>query len=239
MRAISAAEDERQPLCPAQGLQIGWINQDIKVLLDRRKFESLKDYRGYEDWQGQNYFLCQGRFMLGSHGHVFVFSLLYIALYSGIFFFYVVKEHEQWQALVALAGTLILYSTVNLLLVAFTEPGIIPRNSPSIQPILPPGSGSIAANHPLSYKYCRTCNLYRPPRSKHCRACDNCVRDFDHHCPFTSNCIGLRNRKFFLRFLMSFWAFTLVAFVTSLMLIIDAVREGGLEKHNIQETIHV
>ena len=155
MRAISAAEDERQPLCPAQGLQIGqlyrfhpsedlpklllyrsalksctdafvlrkstifvvlgrqenmykvicagcegWINQDIKVLLDRRKFESLKDYRGYEDWQGQNYFLCQGRFMLGSHGHVFVFSLLYIALYSGIFFFYVVKEHDQSQALV-------------------------------------------------------------------------------------------------------------------------------------------
>ncbi|RYY78699.1 hypothetical protein EON63_17630, partial [archaeon] len=30
-------------------------------------------------------------------------------------------------------GLLLLYSVANLMLVAFTEPGIIPRNSPSVQ----------------------------------------------------------------------------------------------------------
>lgn len=56
-------------------------------------------------------------------------------------------------------------------------------------------------------KYCRTCNIWRPPRCYHCRACDNCVENLDHHCVWLNNCVGRRNYRYF---------FSFVSFVTVL-----------------------
>jgi palmitoyltransferase ZDHHC9/14/18 len=50
-------------------------------------------------------------------------------------------------------------------------------------------------------KYCRTCNIWRPPRTHHCRVCDNCIETQDHHCVWLNNCVGRRNYRYFFTFI--------------------------------------
>ncbi|KAK2753775.1 Eukaryotic peptide chain release factor GTP-binding subunit [Onygenales sp. PD_40] len=52
-------------------------------------------------------------------------------------------------------------------------------------------------------KYCRTCNIWRPPRCYHCRVCDNCIETLDHHCVWLNNCVGRRNYRYFFTFVSS------------------------------------
>jgi palmitoyltransferase ZDHHC9/14/18 len=49
-------------------------------------------------------------------------------------------------------------------------------------------------------KYCKTCNIWRPPRGHHCRICDNCIETQDHHCVWLNNCVGRRNYRYFFTF---------------------------------------
>ena len=52
-------------------------------------------------------------------------------------------------------------------------------------------------------KYCKTCNIWRPPRCHHCRVCDNCIENQDHHCVWINNCVGRRNYRYFFAFVSS------------------------------------
>ena len=47
---------------------------------------------------------------------------------------------------------------------------------------------------------CRTCHVFKPPRSFHCTDCDACIEVHDHHCPWVGTCVGKRNHKYFLTF---------------------------------------
>ncbi|KAK5717101.1 Eukaryotic peptide chain release factor GTP-binding subunit [Elasticomyces elasticus] len=46
-------------------------------------------------------------------------------------------------------------------------------------------------------KYCKTCQIWRPPRAHHCRVCDACMETQDHHCVWLNNCVGRRNYRYF------------------------------------------
>ncbi|PPJ55937.1 hypothetical protein CBER1_03579 [Cercospora berteroae] len=63
-------------------------------------------------------------------------------------------------------------------------------------------------------KYCKTCNIWRPPRAHHCRVCDACIETQDHHCVWLNNCVGRRNYRFFFAYIGfgSIMALLLMAF---------------------------
>jgi len=77
-------------------------------------------------------------------------------------------------------------------------------------------------------KYCKTCNVWRPPRCHHCRICDNCIETQDHHCMWINNCVGRRNYRYF---------FTFVSFGTILGIFLTFASLGHCLRYQSQQRI--
>jgi palmitoyltransferase ZDHHC9/14/18 len=174
---------------------------------------------------GNHVFVCGGKLMLGSDAHPFLFTNALIVLNMVVYFGVILpklkallEEHQDdevwWSSLswgnlvywisytniVRISWALVIVSMVTLWIAAIMDPGILPAHSSPHKPILPPGT---PVGGPLGYKYCSTCNIFRPPRSKHCNSCNVCVDRMDHHCPWIGNCVAARNYRFFFLFLLA------------------------------------
>jgi len=49
----------------------------------------------------------------------------------------------------------------------------------------------------MSWRWCKWCQCYQPPRCHHCATCRRCILKRDHHCYITGVCIGLANQRHF------------------------------------------
>ena len=60
-----------------------------------------------------------------------------------------------------------------------------------------------ASGEPVVHRWCRTCQLHRPPRASHCPTLDCCVEEYDHFCPVVASCVGQRTLRYFVGYLTS------------------------------------
>ena len=56
----------------------------------------------------------------------------------------------------------------------------------------------------VTFRFCRKCDILKPPRAHHCSVLGRCVYEMDHYCPWMSNTIGKFNYKYFILFLFHF-----------------------------------
>ena len=183
--------------------------------------------RVYNIWPGQNIFFIWGRLMTGPKCDIpfFISSNTLILLSIPM----ILLTSPNWILLIT--SILLLIINFSLLYIcAFCDPGVIPRKKvfekiggvPSLYDkeeimqtlrtkyehvYIDSLTDSILVckkDEPelLEFKFCRTCEIFRPPKASHCKYCDNCVEVFDHHCPYLWNCVGKRNYKYFFMFLI-------------------------------------
>ncbi|SGZ48481.1 CIC11C00000000793 [Sungouiella intermedia] len=70
-------------------------------------------------------------------------------------------------------------------------------------------------NNAPAYRWCSTCQVWKPDRCHHCSTCNKCFLRMDHHCPWFACCIGFYNQKFFVQVLVYITVFCLVATIVS------------------------
>ncbi|CAO3689758.1 unnamed protein product [Rhizopus stolonifer] len=152
-------------------------------------------------------------------GQVFVGGVLclisFISYSPQVFLYSHISEWKEFIYLLAPFNLLVFFVFYNYYLAVSTDPGKIPFN-------WEPPSSLVPANHEgiTGPRYCKACQLYKPPRSHHCRYCKRCVLKMDHHCPWINNCVGHENYGHFFQFIV----FVDLACIYHLALLVGRVR---------------
>ena len=146
------------------------------------------------------------------------FIIIYIIFITFIFpFFYSQKYLFIYIIIIISITSSLLIGLFNQVFCFITEPGIIPRNYPSlkIKDYTDKIIYSKISKKPIIriQRNCAVCSIRRPKKCQHCFFCDNCIEEFDHHCQYVSNCIGKRNKKYFLFYIFFYFVFLLQIYI--------------------------
>ncbi|KAH7079242.1 DHHC palmitoyltransferase-domain-containing protein [Paraphoma chrysanthemicola] len=175
--------------------------------------------KNHEYFSGNTAFCWGGRLQNTRDRPVNLATAIMIIVPAGLFFGF--SAPWLWlhvsPSIPVIFAYLFLVSVSSFIHASASDPGILPRNlhpfpptNPNDDPLSlgPPttewtmvvsATGSNAAME-VPTKYCKSCNIWRPPRAHHCRVCDNCVETQDHHCVWLNNCVGRRNYRYFFVF---------------------------------------
>jgi hypothetical protein len=228
------------------GGRSGWAAKNTTATPQLGGFVPADTFAAHEAWMGNHLFLCGGKIMLGSDAPSFFLTNALVCIGVTLHFAFILPRlaritHNQYNdgqehawllsnptAIMWLSLVLALGTMVTLWMTALTDPGIVPSVSSPAKPPVPLMTDengldvAVPIGGPLGYRYCSTCNIFRPPRSKHCNSCNVCVSKFDHHCPWTGSCIGERNHRAFFAFLCFISGLTILVTAAALRLFLDA-----------------
>ncbi|KAI2634678.1 zf-DHHC-domain-containing protein [Hypomontagnella submonticulosa] len=176
----------------------------------------------HEYFEGNTVFCIGGRLQNTRHRPINIATGFLVVLPAVLFFAFSAPYlwYHVSPAVPILFAYLFYICISSFLHASGSDPGILPRNLHQFPPVdehedplrlgpptndwtLIKSAESTTAAMEVPTKYCKTCNLWRPPRAHHCRLCDNCIETQDHHCVWINNCVGRRNYRYFFTFLTS------------------------------------
>ncbi|EAQ89913.1 hypothetical protein CHGG_06532 [Chaetomium globosum CBS 148.51] len=206
-----------------------------------------KPGRNYEYFLGNTVFCLGGRLQNTRHRPVNIATGAFVALPAILFFIF--SAPWIWSNLspaIPITFAYLFFICISSFLHAsVTDAGILPRNvhrfpppvenedplrlgPPTTEWALVKSSDPATAAMEVPTKYCKTCNVWRPPRAHHCRLCDNCVETQDHHCVWLNNCVGRRNYRYFFTFISSATFLGLYLSMASLAQILVYANQQGI-----------
>ncbi|XP_043849448.1 palmitoyltransferase ZDHHC19 [Dromiciops gliroides] len=146
------------------------------------------------------------------------FNVVLLIIISGLFFsFPWLAQHGDWVS-PTITGFLFVPTVVSLIVLNFSDPGILHRGSEWQCPL--DIKVMWVNRRAFRLQWCQSCCYHRPPRTHHCSRCNICVEDFDHHCKWVNNCIGQRNFRCFMLLVFSLCLYTAALFSACLAFLI-------------------
>ncbi|CAG8979071.1 hypothetical protein HYALB_00000200 [Hymenoscyphus albidus] len=174
----------------------------------------------YQYFTGNTIFCWGGRLQNTRSKPINVFTGLLVV--TPVLLFFVFSASFLWHNVSPALPIIVAYVSYitmsSFIHASVSDPGIFPRNLHPMPPqnenedpltigptmndwAMIKSAQSKSAAMEVPTKYCKTCNLWRPPRAHHCRICDNCIETQDHHCVWINNCVGRRNYRYFFTFI--------------------------------------